>query len=134
MRSVVLIVARLLRLASYVVSHAWVVSRDNSSVLAFLPGILVMLCLLRVCTCHQPLVIQHRGILPSYALPKESGSQRDIGLFLAKIDAFTLLLHCLLSVSTLIENDVRVNTLVRPGHAHLGKLLGIVGTLSLGLS
>lgn len=72
--------------------------------------------------------------MPSYTLPKESGSQRDIGLFLAKIDAFTLLLHCLLGVCTLIENDVRVHALVRSGHAHLGKLLGIVGTLSLGLS
>jgi hypothetical protein len=72
--------------------------------------------------------------LPSYALPEESSSQRDIGLLLAKIDAFTLLLHCLLGVCTLIEYDVRVNTLVRPGHAHLGKLLRIVGTLSLSLS
>lgn len=72
--------------------------------------------------------------MPSYTLPEESSSQRDIGLFLAKIDAFTLLLHCLLGVCTLIENDVRVHALVRSGHAHLGKLLGIVGTLSLGLS
>ena len=134
MRSVVFIVSRLLRLASYVVSHTRVVSRNHSSILGFLPGILVMLCLLRVTTCHQPLMIKHRGILPSYALPEESSSQRDIGLLLAKIDAFTLLLHCLLGVCTLIEYDVRVHTLVRPGHAHLGKLLRIVGTLSLSLS
>ena len=72
--------------------------------------------------------------MPSNTLPEESSSQRDIGLLLAKIDAFALLLHSLLGVCTLIENDVRVHTLVRPGHPHLGKLLGIVGTLSLGLS
>ena len=72
--------------------------------------------------------------MPSYALPEESSCKGDIGLLLAKIDTFTLLLHCLLGVCTLIEYDVRVHTLVRPGHPHLGKLLGIVSTLSLGIS
>ena len=72
--------------------------------------------------------------MPSYALPEESSSQRDTGFLLAKINALTLLFHCLLGVSILIEYDVRVHTLVGPRHAHLGELLGIVGTLSLGLS